>query len=106
MTCLGNWRQWSTASSPNSAKSAHVTDDHGQITGQYATDNVPYSRLAGMVGPEAALMPPIASAVGTQDLCNRCEPPTGLAMIYRAASAARCGIQYSLMAGITIGMSW
>lgn len=37
---------------------------------------------------------------------NRCEPPTGLPIIYRDASATRCGIQNSLMAGITSGMSW
>jgi CheY-like chemotaxis protein len=37
---------------------------------------------------------------------NRCETPTACAVIYRDASAARCGIQYSLMAGMTSGMSW
>jgi SRSO17 transposase len=37
---------------------------------------------------------------------NRCETPTACAVIYRAASAARCGIQYSLMVGMTSGMSW
>ena len=37
---------------------------------------------------------------------NRCEHPTGYAVIYRDASATRCGIKNSLMAGITGGMSW